>query len=185
MLPKDEELAASGGQAAEHSRKFKVGATKDGKIIACQREFHVNTGSNPERQDLWRRGRRRSLGALSARRSQLGGERLSLSHEYAAARRLAQQLPAGVQVELGTDDGRDGRSLQHGPDEVPAAESAEARDQDRASGRAARRSLRCRRWRTAFLTYDCYAGVEVLEEGAKVIGWERRNPVAGRQPGQV
>lgn len=34
------------------------------------------------------------------------------------------------------------------------------------------------------LTYDCYAGPEVLEEGAKVIGWEKRNPVPGGNPGR-
>src|SRR5487761_383117 len=34
------------------------------------------------------------------------------------------------------------------------------------------------------LTYDCYAGPEVLEEGAKNIGWERRNPVPRGNPGR-
>jgi CO/xanthine dehydrogenase Mo-binding subunit len=35
-----------------------------------------------------------------------------------------------------------------------------------------------------FLTYDCYAGPECLEEGAKAIGWEKRNPVAGGNAGR-
>ena len=34
------------------------------------------------------------------------------------------------------------------------------------------------------LTYDSYASVEVLEEGAKVIGWDQRNPVPGGNPGR-
>ena len=34
------------------------------------------------------------------------------------------------------------------------------------------------------LTYDSFASVEVLEEGAKAIGWERRNRVAGGAPGR-
>jgi xanthine dehydrogenase molybdenum-binding subunit len=34
------------------------------------------------------------------------------------------------------------------------------------------------------LTYDSFASVEVLEEGAKVIGWDKRNPVAGSAPGR-
>lgn len=34
------------------------------------------------------------------------------------------------------------------------------------------------------LTYDSFASVEVLEEGAKVIGWDKRNPVAGSSPGR-
>src|SRR5262249_17565766 len=34
------------------------------------------------------------------------------------------------------------------------------------------------------LTYDCFASVEVLEEGAKLFGWEKRNPKPGSQPGR-
>jgi xanthine dehydrogenase molybdenum-binding subunit len=34
------------------------------------------------------------------------------------------------------------------------------------------------------LTYDSFASVEVLEEGAKVIGWDKRNPVPGGTPGR-
>ena len=34
------------------------------------------------------------------------------------------------------------------------------------------------------LTYDSYASVEVLEEGAKTIGWDQRNPIPGGNPGR-
>jgi xanthine dehydrogenase YagR molybdenum-binding subunit len=34
------------------------------------------------------------------------------------------------------------------------------------------------------LTYDSYASVEVLQEGMKVIGWDRRNPVPAGNPGR-
>src|SRR5258705_2993481 len=34
------------------------------------------------------------------------------------------------------------------------------------------------------LKYDSYAVVEVLEEGQKVIGWDKRNPVPGSSPGR-
>jgi len=34
------------------------------------------------------------------------------------------------------------------------------------------------------LTYDCYAGPEVLNEGAKNIGWEKRNSVPGGNTGR-
>src|SRR5947207_11604693 len=44
-LPKDQELAHVQVKPA-NIQKFKVGVTKDGRIIACQREFHVNNGSN-------------------------------------------------------------------------------------------------------------------------------------------
>src|SRR5207244_11182593 len=35
-----------------------------------------------------------------------------------------------------------------------------------------------------FLTYDSYASVEVLQEGMKAIGWEKRNPVPGGNTGR-
>jgi CO/xanthine dehydrogenase Mo-binding subunit len=34
------------------------------------------------------------------------------------------------------------------------------------------------------LTYDCFASIEVLEEGAKLFGWEKRNPKPGSMPGR-
>jgi CO/xanthine dehydrogenase Mo-binding subunit len=34
------------------------------------------------------------------------------------------------------------------------------------------------------LTYDCFASVEVLEEGAKAFGWDKRNPKPGSMPGR-
>ena len=43
MLPKDQELPVLRVKP-QNLTKFKVGATKDGKIVACAREFHVNTG---------------------------------------------------------------------------------------------------------------------------------------------
>ena len=34
------------------------------------------------------------------------------------------------------------------------------------------------------LTYDCFASVEVLQEGAKLFGWDKRNPKPGSMPGR-
>jgi CO/xanthine dehydrogenase Mo-binding subunit len=34
------------------------------------------------------------------------------------------------------------------------------------------------------LTYDCFASVEVLEEGARQFGWDKRNPKPGSMPGR-
>ena len=35
-----------------------------------------------------------------------------------------------------------------------------------------------------FLTYDAMPSLRVLEEGSKVIGWDKRNPVPGGNPGR-
>jgi CO/xanthine dehydrogenase Mo-binding subunit len=45
VLPKDQELAQLKVKP-EAMSKFKVGAAKDGEILACEREFHANTGVN-------------------------------------------------------------------------------------------------------------------------------------------
>src|SRR5438132_6982091 len=34
------------------------------------------------------------------------------------------------------------------------------------------------------ITYDSFSSVEVLEEGAKAFGWDKRNPVPGGAPGR-
>ena len=34
------------------------------------------------------------------------------------------------------------------------------------------------------LTYDSFASVEVIDEGAAAIGWDQRNPVPGGNPGR-
>ena len=45
MLPKDHELAQLQTKP-QNIQMFKVGATKAGKITACQRTYHINTGNN-------------------------------------------------------------------------------------------------------------------------------------------
>ena len=115
MLPKDQELAVLNIKPQNLS-KFKVGATKDGKIIAMPaRVPRQHRGANPGGRSSNERGRRRPVRAVPPRGSQLERGRLSLSDQFHAHGRVAQQFPAGVQVGLGTDDGRDGRSRGHGP----------------------------------------------------------------------
>ena len=46
IFPKDQELPVLRVKP-QNLTKFKVGATKDGRIIAIAREFHINTGCNP------------------------------------------------------------------------------------------------------------------------------------------
>ncbi len=84
---------------------------------------------------------------------------------------------------LGTDDGRNGGSVGDGPGEVPAAERAKAGNEGGArAGWSDDHQMP--ETENGFLTTTAYASVEVLEEGAKAIGWDKRNPVPGGNPGR-
>ncbi len=160
--------------------KFKVGATKDGKILGCRREFHVNTGAGAGVGGEGGGGRSElylhvvpnweEIGFMYRTNSMLTGPSRSnyqqefkwaweqMMDEMAEAvgmdpmkfRLLNIQKP-GTKIAIG----------QGGPTIVPMPETE-----------------------NGFLTYDCYAVVEILEEGSKVIGWDKRNPVPGGNPGR-
>ena len=182
MLPKSQELAFL--QVKPQTLcKFKVGATKDGKIYGMPARVPRQHGRESGRRGA---AKEEEAGPSCTSTSFPTGRENGLLYRTNLMRHgpVAEQFPARVQVGLGTDDGRDGGSGRHGPDEVPAAERAEARDKDgHRTGRSDDRSdardreripaptITMRRWR-------------VLEEGAKVIGWDKRNPVPGGNPGR-
>ena len=159
--------------------KFKVGATKDGKILGCQREFHVATGANASagaegggRSELYLQvvPHWKEIGFLYRTNSMATGpSRSNSQQEYKWAweqmmdemaeavgmdpvkfRLLNLQKP-GTKIAIG----------QGGPTITVMPETE-----------------------NGLLTYDCFASVEVLEEGAKAIGWDKRNPVPGGNAGR-
>ena len=162
--------------------KFKVGATKDGKILACRREFHVNTGSNPGGGIGGEGGGGRSelylhvvpnweeVGFMYRTNTmRTGPSRSNYQQEFKWA---WEQMMDEMAESVGMDPmkfrllnlQKPGTKIaigQGGPTIVPMPETE-----------------------NGFLTYDCYGVTEVLEEGAKVIGWDKRNPVPGGNPGR-
>jgi len=187
VLQKDQELAQLNVKPANLT-KFKVGATKDGKIIACQREFHVNTGANTANQASPAAA---ANGAGGGGRSELylhvipnwkeigflyrtnsittGASRSNAQQEFKWA---WEQMIDEMAEAVGMDPvqfrllnvqkpGTKVSLIQGGPTvhDMPEAENGQ-------------------------LIYDSYASVEVLEEGMKAIGWDKRNPVPGGNPGR-
>jgi xanthine dehydrogenase YagR molybdenum-binding subunit len=177
ILHKDEELAHCQVKP-QNIQKFKVGATKDGKIIACQREFHVNTGANAGaggtggRSELylhvipnWKEiGFAYRTNTMTTGPSRSNGQQEfkwgweQMMDEMAEAvgidpvkfRLLNVQKP-GTKVAL----------RQGGPTISPMPETE-----------------------SGVLVYDSYASVEVFEEGVKAIDWSRRNSVPGGNAGR-
>ena len=118
------------------------------------------------------RRRRRKVRAIPPRRSQLeGGSATSTGR----IRLLTGPSRSNSQQEFkwAWEQMMDemAEAVRNGPGEISPAESPEARDQGCSRpGRSDARSMP--ETENGFLTYDCYAGTEVLEEGAKAIGWE-------------
>jgi len=180
VLPKDQELAQLKVKP-ETLSKFKVGATKDGKIVACHREFHVNTGVNAGsgvegtgggRSELYMHviPNWREVGFLYRTNQMVtGAARSNYQQEFKWAwEQMMDEMAEAVGVDpvqfrlLNVQKpGTKVALKQGGPTIVPMPETE-----------------------NGVLHYDCYASVEVLQEGAKAIGWEKRNPVAGGNPGR-
>jgi CO/xanthine dehydrogenase Mo-binding subunit len=179
MLPKNQELAFLQIKPQTFS-KFKVGATKDGKITACQREFHVSMGANRGGIQEGGGGRSelylhvvpnwREIGILYRTNAiVMGSSRSNFQQEFKWA---WEQMMDEMAEAVGMDPvkfrllnvqkpGTKVALRQGGPTVVPMPETENGE-----------------------LHYDSYASVEVLEEGAKAIGWEKRNPVPGGNPGR-
>ncbi len=180
MLPKSEELAFLQVKP-QTLTKFKIGATKDGKITACQREFHVNTGANPAAGAPGAGGGRselylhvvpnwKEIGFLYRTNSVMtGAARSYFQQEFKWAweqmmDEMAEALaldPLQFRLLNVQKPGTKVALKQGGPTVVPMPETDNGR-----------------------LHYDCFASVEVLQEGAKAIGWQNRNAMPGANPGR-
>jgi CO/xanthine dehydrogenase Mo-binding subunit len=181
MLPKDQELAQMQVKS-ENISKFKVGATKDGKIIACQREFFIAGGFNVGngggvgeaggRSELYLHvipNWKDSGFTYTTNSMQVGASRSNSQQEYKWGwEQMIDEMAEAVGMDpikfrlLNTQKpGTKVTIASGGPTMVKMPETKDG-----------------------YLTYDSYAIEEVLAEGAKAIGWERRNPVPGGNPGR-
>jgi CO/xanthine dehydrogenase Mo-binding subunit len=176
-LPKDHELAQMSVKP-ETITRFKVGATKEGKIISCQREYWMASGATNTRSAGGGRSELylhivpnwKEIGHNYMTNSQIiGASRSNEQQEFKFAwesmmDEMAEALKMDpVQFRL-LNIQKPGNTVTHeagGPTMEIMPESEKQT-----------------------LTYDSYASVEVLQEGAKAIGWERRNPVPGGNPGR-
>jgi CO/xanthine dehydrogenase Mo-binding subunit len=182
MLPKDHELAHMQVKA-ENITKFKVGARKDGQIIALMVEMNFALGDTA------------GGGAAGG----VGGIR---SHLVLYGSNIPNVRAQGVNYK--TNSMVTGPSRSNGQQERKWAwenmmdEMAEAVGMDIIAFRTLHMSkpgTKLPRNNTLmgsmpestdgrFFYSDSFASVEVLQEGTKAIGWEKRNPVPGGNPGR-
>ena len=176
MFQKDEELAHMMIKP-QNIQIFKVGANKDGKIVACQRTFHQNsgertTGGSGGRSELYLHviPNWREFGfAYTTNIMQTGPSRSNMQQEFKWG---WEQMMDEMAEAVGMDPvefrllnvqkpGTVVSYAQGGPTVTPMPEGL-----------------------NKTLKYDSYGVVEVLGEGRKVIEWERRNAKPGAAEGR-
>jgi CO/xanthine dehydrogenase Mo-binding subunit len=184
MLPKDQELAQIQVKP-EILTKFKVGAARDGRIVAIQHEVFINGGDSdgighagtevaknqtelytskvPNWKSIWRTYKTNSI--------RTGPSRSYTQQELKWAWESMIDEMAEV---VGVDPIQ--FKLMHVS--KPGTVLSPVRDWD--AGDLARRY----EVTNGAITYDSFGSVEVLEEGAKAFGWDKRNSVAGGNPGR-
>ena len=178
-LPKDQELGQMSVKP-ESLTHFKVGATSNGRITVCQREVHIATGAGGGggggrgggRSELYLHviPNWRELGFNYTTNSQLiGPSRSNAQQEFKFAwESMMDEMAEAVGMDpvefrlLNIQ--KPGTQVTHESGGPTMTEMPESENET--------------------LTYDSYASVEVLEEGARAIGWDQRNPVPGGNPGR-
>ena len=166
MLPKDQELAQLQIKP-ETITKFRVGAKKDGRITAIQHEVHVSVG------DLESGGHASTPGnaanQLELYTSQVPNWRsLWCAYRTNAPRpgpsRSYYQQETKWSWEIMMDEMAD--TLGIDPVQFRLMHVTRPKPGD------------------SRYPYDSFPSVEVLEEGAKAFGWDKRNPAAGGAAGR-
>ena len=186
MLPKEQELAYLTVKP-ENLTKFKVGAKKDGRIVALLHEIWTNcgdseggggTGANseisknatelytsmvPHWKSTWWSYKSNSI--------RLGAVRSNTQQEVKWAwENMIDEMAEAV--------GKDPVEFRMMHISKPGTKLFPAKDWH-AQDLGRRFEIQ-----DGAVTYDSFASVEVLQEGAKAIGWEKRNAVAGADPGR-
>jgi CO/xanthine dehydrogenase Mo-binding subunit len=180
VLPKDQELAHINAKA-ENTATFKVGAKRNGQITAVERTFYIAGGSGGGVGGGEGAGGGRSELYLHVipNWKETGFSYTTNSPAIGVARSNRQQefkwAWEQMMDEMAEAVGMDPVQFRLMNVQKPGTKVAHANSP----------------WVTPMpesengtLTYDSYASVEVLEEGKKVIGWDKRNPVPGGNSGR-
>ena len=167
MLPKDQELAQLRIKP-ETITRFKVGAKKDGRIVALEHEVHVSVG------DLASGGHASSPGN-AANQFELYTSTVPHWRTTWSAYRTNAPRPGPSRSYYQQETKWSWESMMD--------EMAEAVGKDPVEFRLMH-ITRPKIGDTRY-PYDSFPSSEVLLEGAKAFGWEKRNPVAGGNPGRL
>src|SRR5438874_3531731 len=183
MLPKDQELAQLSIKP-ENMTKFTVGL-KNGRIIALAHDIHISAGDQE--------GPGHASIEISKNNQELYTSEVphwtSTWYTYRTNAMLIQPVRSYTQQEvkwswenlmdeLAEAAGQDPLQFRMAHISKPGTKLSPAKDWH-AQDLGKRFEIK-----NGELTYDSFASVEVLQEGGKAIGWERRNPQPGGGTGR-
>ena len=180
-LPKDQELGLIAIKP-ELMAKFRVGANRDGKIVALVHEVYSAGGP------LDSVGLAGSQNAKHNHALYTGGVRhwretfynyKSNTIRYGCVRSCTQQ-----EVKWGWENMIDEMAEVLAMDPVQFRLLNVSRPGVRLNADWGERYGDRYELEDGFVHFDSFASVEVLEEGARAIGWDQRNPVPGGNPGR-
>jgi len=183
VLTKAEELYSI-AHKPETVSKFKVGLTKDGKIHALRYEFHMVAGqleSLP--QHVAGEVSKNQLELYTARVPHW--EQISYAYKSNTPFTGCNRSCTQQEVKWAWENLADELAELAGLDPLEFRLRNVARPGDKLEPAIAwHEEMKKPETEKGALTYDCFASIEVLEEGAKLFGWEKRNATPGSQPGR-
>ena len=167
MLPKDQELAQLQIKP-ETITKFRVGATKDGRIMAIEHEVYVSCGD----LDF---GVHADGPGTATNQMELYTSQVPHWRSTWCAYRTNAPRPGPSRSYFQQETKWSWESMIDEMAETLGIDPVEYR------------MMHITRLKTgdARYPYESMPTVEVLREGAKAFGWEKRNPVAGGGPGEI
>ncbi len=181
MMPKDQELAHINIKP-EIVAKFKVGAKKDGHIVALTHDVYISGGDAE--------GGGHASAEISKNQTQLYTTKVphwkTRWHNFRSNVIASGSVRSHTQQEVkwGWENMMDEMAEALGMDPIQFRLLHISRPGSKMNAE----------WHEDFgtryeavngeLTYDSFASVEVLDEGSKAIGWDKRNPKPGGNPGR-
>jgi CO/xanthine dehydrogenase Mo-binding subunit len=183
MLPKDQELAYLTVKP-ENVAKFKVGARNDGRIVALLNEVYLNAGDSEAGGMAGSTGNALMLYAAGVPHWKSIGYNYKTNAIRKGASRSNEQQEIKWAWEIMMDEMAE--AVRQDPIEFrmlhiskPGTKLAPASDFN--PGELADHKIELE---NGALTFDSFASVEVLVEGAKAIGWDKRNATPGAAAGR-
>ncbi len=183
MLPKDQEMAFVYIKP-ENMTKFRVGANSEGRIVALSHEIYISAGDTG--------GTGQAINEIAKNNFELYTSQVphwkttAYAYQSNAMRTAPVRSYTQQEIKWAFENMIDEMAEEVGIDPLEFRLMHVSKPGDQLSGAWHKDLERGTRYENenGFVTYDSFASVEVLEEGAKDIGWDRRNPVPGGNPGR-
>ena len=180
-LPKDQELGLITIKP-ENMAKFKVGALKDGRIIALTHDIYVSEGDQDNPQTANSNNSKHNFALYTAKVPHW--KETFYVYKTNAIRSGCVRSCTQQEVKWAWEQMIDEMAEAVGMDPIQFRLVNVARPGMKLTKDWEQRYGQSYEAEDGAVVFDSFASVEVLEEGAKAFGWSQRNPTPGGMPGR-